>query len=114
VDLRGALMTLTELTDNEIAIVGQCLRAAVEGPFFPDWEFQTLIGVSREEVRQLATRWSSGVMDAGATPDTVVAVLNNLLGYPHGYASAWSSFIRVPPAEVATVLQKVRSGEQTG
>ena len=35
-------------------VIGECLRAAVNGPFFPDWEFSTLFGLTRDEVRAVA------------------------------------------------------------
>ena len=57
---------------------------AANGEYFPDWEFQTLIGVDRQEVREAATSWlADGVISDDAL-DTTHSVLNNLLGYPHG------------------------------
>lgn len=35
------------MTSHDVQIIRQCLRAAVDGPFFPDWEFSTLIGAER-------------------------------------------------------------------
>lgn len=105
-------MALLELSDEEITIVGQCLRAAVEGPFFPDWEFQTLIGFSRDQVQQLAMRWPSRGADDGDTANAVIGVLNNLVGYPHGEESAWGSFISAGPAVVSSVLEKILAQEQ--
>ena len=47
-------MNLDSLSDMDKAIVGQALRAAADGPFFPDWEFHTLFGLERSEVRAIA------------------------------------------------------------
>lgn len=99
-------MALRDLSGEEADIVGQCLWAAVEGPFFPDWEFQTLMGVSREDVRALARKWQSGGC-GDEDADTIVNVLNNIVGYPHGEEAAWSSFITVKPNVVSTVLDKI-------
>jgi hypothetical protein len=41
-----------------VRIVGECLRASVDGPYFEDWEFHTLFG------------------------------LGHLAGYPHGESLA--------------------------
>jgi hypothetical protein len=101
------MMAITTLNDQELAIVGQCLRAAAEGPFFPDWEFQTLMGVSREELTRLALRWPSVATEREITTDIVVSVLNNLLGYPHGKESAWGDFIKVEPAVVSAILDAI-------
>lgn len=46
-------MPLDDLTVAERKIVHECLRASVEGPFFPDWEFGTIFGIEREEVEEV-------------------------------------------------------------
>lgn len=38
-------------------IIQECLRAAVEGPFFPDWNFHALFGLSREDVVAVLESW---------------------------------------------------------
>lgn len=38
------------LSNKQIQSIGECLRAAAYGPFFPDGEFDTLFGLSREQV----------------------------------------------------------------
>jgi hypothetical protein len=96
-----------QLNDQENAVVGQCLRAAVEGPFIPDWEFQTLIGLSREEVRQVAAAWPPQEAADEVVLNTVVGVLNNLLGYPHGQDSAWRSYVAVEQGVVSALLEKI-------
>lgn len=50
-------MSLVELSDAEREIVRECLRAAVDGSLFPDWEFQTLFGLERREVRRILSLW---------------------------------------------------------
>jgi hypothetical protein len=62
----------------------KCLFAAANGEYFPDWEFETLIGAARSYVRRIAATWQS---DSGPEIDAVnlaVVVLGNLAGYPHG------------------------------
>jgi hypothetical protein len=92
--------------DDEAAI-GECLRAAADGPFFPDWEFSTLFGYSRDEIRELADSWPAAVDDPAAWS----AVNNSLLhleGYPHGKWLVWHDWISVPFAEVRAVLSRWR------
>ena len=50
-------MPLADLSPEERNIVLECLRGAAEGPFFPDWEFQTLFGLTRKEVKDIADAW---------------------------------------------------------
>lgn len=104
-------MALLDLSDEEMSIVDQCLRAAVDGPFFPEWEFETLIGVTREELKDLAADWRSHRVSE-QTSDAVVSVLNNLVGYPHGEELVWNSFISVTPAVASTLLEKVLAQRQ--
>ena len=92
-------------------IVRDCLTAAVRGPFFPDWEFHTLIGLERAEVERGLASWP----DASNSDDQDLAVsnvLNNLLGYPDREWDAWQTYISVQPAEVATVLTRWRGDDE--
>jgi hypothetical protein len=69
------------LTDDQRDLVKQCLRAAVDGPYFPDWEFGTLIGATRDEIREIIASWPEVPKDKLYL---VRSVLGNLQGYPHG------------------------------
>ena len=83
----------------------ECLTAAVRGPFFPDWEFQTLFGLEREDVAAVLERWP----DPKCPEDQDVAVtnaLNYLLHYPHRQWGVWNDFISVAPREIVPVLAR--------
>lgn len=99
------------LTADDISIIGGCLRAAVEGPFFPDWEFSTLFGMERREV---ATVWSSWPQteDAADQWRAVSGSMNNLLGYPHGRDDAWHEYIPASRDEVEALYWRI--GEESG
>ena len=88
-------------------VVKACLRAAVEGPFFPDWEFPTLFGLEREEVRQVLESWPEGA-DAGTQFIAVNNALGHLLGYPHGREDAWDDFIPVGREQLQDLVWRVR------
>ena len=94
------------MTDDE-RIIGECLRAAVEGPFFPDWEFPTLFGLKRHEVAEVLARWPQ-TDDLEKRDLAVNNALNNLLGYPHKKMAVWSDFISVSKAEVEAVFRRWR------
>ena len=102
---------LPELTPRDISLIGQSLRAAVEGPFFPDWEFATLMGMSRSDLARVQQEWPRNI-EQDAVRTAVNNALNNLIGYPHGLDEAWESYISAPPAEIAEVLRRWR-GEAT-
>ncbi|MBW3624926.1 MAG: hypothetical protein KY468_16110 [Armatimonadetes bacterium] len=96
------------LTQKEKQVIGECLRAAAEGPFFPDWEFSTLFGLDREEVKQIAEAWP----DIDGTQERVGVginnALNNLLGYPHHKEGDWAKYISVSEDEVDRIFCKWR------
>ena len=100
-------MGLANLREEERQVVLQCLRAAVEGPFFPEWEFHTIFGLTREEVRAVLLSWPDLVE---ADQSVVVAInnsFNNLLGYPTENArELWSKYISVTPMELALIFDK--------
>lgn len=107
-------MPLPDLNKEEVDVVGQCLRASVYGPFFDDIEFQTLFGVSREEAKVVADQFSDvdEFDDSTGNNDDAWLVVNNafanLLGYPHGKESSWSTFISVTPQQVRRIYEKWR------
>ncbi|MEY2563212.1 MAG: hypothetical protein QOH88_1405 [Verrucomicrobiota bacterium] len=99
---------LSSLNDAEKQTVFECLRAASDGPFFPDWEFHTLFGLHRDQV----TRIVASISDIDdSSEDTALAInnaMNNLIGYPHRQEAAWSQFISVSREEVSRVFTKWR------
>lgn len=88
-------MHLERLTEAESRIVGEVLRAAANGPFFPDWEFHTLFGLERQQVREIADRWPLPIIDPEVVTVAVNNSFNNLLGYPHRKDDVWSGWLSV-------------------
>jgi hypothetical protein len=100
-------MPLTDLDEQERDVVRQCLKAAVDGPFFPDWEFETIFGLERDDVRRVLMSWP-GINEAD---ESVVRAINNsfnnLLGYPaKNKQEIWTKFISVSGMELAKIFDK--------
>src|SRR3954462_5885611 len=99
----GALkMSLANLDERERDVIRQCLEATVNGPFFPEWEFGTIFGLERNEVRQVLLSWP----DLDEADESVVRAINNsfnnLLGYPaKNKQELWPKFISVGGMELA-------------
>jgi hypothetical protein len=85
---------LDNIDDRERTTVAECLRAATDGPFFPDWEFQTLFGLERDEVRDVLARWPDPA-DPEEQWQAINGAMNLLLGYPHGKDQIWADYISV-------------------
>ena len=73
--LSGVILPLSDLNSREREVVRECLQAAVEGPFFPEWEFSTLFGLTRDEVRKVLSSWPDG----NESDKFVVAAINKLI-----------------------------------
>jgi hypothetical protein len=72
------------IEDRELII--RCLMEALDGRYFPDWEFPVLMPFSRDDLRSfLDSNPALDELPIGSPPWTFVCcVLNNLTGYPHG------------------------------
>jgi hypothetical protein len=101
-------MALSQLTPHERDAVLRCLRAAADGPFFPDWEFHTLFGIERADVAAVAARWPDVNDTREVVQAAIINSLNNLLGYPHGEAEAFIQWIGAPVEEVERIFSKWR------
>jgi hypothetical protein len=99
---------MSTLTQTECKVVRECLAAAADGPFFPDWEFHSLFGLNRDELRNVLSLWPDVDQKSVVTQLAINNTLNNLLGYPHGQDPAWDHFISAPPAEVSRIFYKWR------
>lgn len=100
-------MPLAALDEKERNVVRECLRAAVDGPFFPDWEFHTIFGLTREEVKAVLMSWP----ELDETNDSVVRAINNsfnnLLGYPaRNKQELWPNYISVSGIDLARIFDK--------
>jgi hypothetical protein len=101
-------MALVDLSAEERQVVFECLRATVSGPFFPDWEFHTLFGIERSDMKAIVDAWPA-IDDSSENVSLAINnSLNNLLGYPHGHNREWLKYVSVPPEEVARIFKKWR------
>ena len=101
-------MHFERLSKRESNIVQEALRAAADGPFFPDWEFHALFGLNREQVRTIAEAWPL----PKAPPDDVVVAVNNafnmLLSYPHRKDAIWFDWLSVSRPELQALFNRLR------
>lgn len=78
---------LSSLNSAEKEIVRRAIDASVNGPFFPDWEFPTLFGISRAEAAEALARFPNLRAENEIDRLAVYNSIANLLGYPHGLAA---------------------------
>ncbi len=94
------------LSYRDHEIIQQCLRASAEGPFFPDEEFSTLFGFSRDTFREVIKGYEPEDDMPVHEGIAVHNALNNLLGYPIDSPDEWHQWISASRDEVTGVLQR--------
>ena len=99
-------MPLRDLSEKEKSIVYNCLEGAADGPFFPDWEFQTLFGLTRTEFRKILGNWPLEDEKSEAARSAINHSFNNLLGYPHGLENRIHQLIGSSPEKIEKVFNK--------
>ena len=92
------------LSSDEMRIIGECLAAAVEGPYFPDWEFRTLFGLGRAEVAGVLRSWPTAPGEDETADLAVNNALLNLASYPHG--EDLGRFVSATPERLLEILAK--------
>lgn len=102
---------LAEMSEREVQIIGECLSAAANGPFFPDWEFATLFGLQRDKVAEIASTWpviSPHEIDAGVADQAINNTFIWLFWYPHKLMKRWTEYISATPRESYDLYQRWR------
>lgn len=94
------------LNSRETEIVNRALTAIVEGPFFPDWEFQTLFGVVRERMREELAKNPRSPEWADVHSSYVNSALFFLTTYPIKNKEPLAAF-GVDLLEVAAIMKKL-------
>ncbi len=92
-----------KFNDKEKKIIKECLNATVNGPFFPDWEFHTLLGFERLYVKDIFENWSEMSELKESANDIILVIkvsIGNLLSYPHGNEDVWSDYISISKQEL--------------
>ncbi len=104
---------------GHLHVLTRCLQETVRGPYFPDWKFHTLIGLTSAEVEHIGSTGpeapSTMFKNDGAHHATPVAadnVANNLVDYPHGVSRAdLEVALGCVLAEVANATATWRGGQ---
>src|SRR5689334_119418 len=108
---------VASLSNEEAELIRAALTAGAEGPYFPNWEIQTLLAVSRDELTEVLMAWPEAAATTSWEPDpervqyiAVSNVLNNLVGYPHGKWPALQVELGVEQRDLVELLERWRGG----
>jgi hypothetical protein len=99
-----------KLTDDEMKMIFSCLKAACEGPFFPDWEIHSLMGFEKEDIKNFLKNVKEINWEDKETEYIVNNVIVNLLWYPHGENKILSEYISAPKEHLLKLFNKLKGG----
>jgi hypothetical protein len=96
-----------DLNAEDLELIRRCMLACLnDTESFEEWEFSTIFGVNRDQMRAVMERWPD--VDQTST-DVLCAVGNslaNLLGYPHGHNDDFDAHFGVPFADVKKLMRR--------
>jgi hypothetical protein len=98
---------IKSLTEEERKTVFQCMVAIYRGPFISDPAFHPMVGVGREELRQILDAWPA-IDDIGDASPAYLAINNSMAHMVHGLKaqSVWSDWVDVSREEAERVFIK--------
>jgi hypothetical protein len=97
------------LSPADVETVRHAIRASAEGGFFPDGEFETLFGVTRDIVRKVYQAWPQRSVSPEEFSCAVLGSLNQLIGYPHGRDAELLEYVPEAPASLQRALERLSS-----
>lgn len=113
-ETRSQKVLLRGLDDDVVEVLGRCLRAATEGPFFRDDELDQLFSQDRGSLAVVASMWTRMNLAAPDLRRTVVSVAEMLLERRETHAEAWDTMVGATPEQVRGALEvfsRVVTGE---
>jgi hypothetical protein len=69
---------------DELETIKICMTASCMEKFFPEWEFQSLFGIERDELKQAVSLFPNLNYEDDIHNAAIKGSLGHLLGYPHG------------------------------
>ena len=101
-------MSLQNLTKEEKLIVFNCLQAVAYTQFIEDTVFHTLMGIHRDNLKQVINNWDSvdeSILDVKLALNNS---MNNLISLKTDEYEVWNKYISVSHEEVERVFYKWR------
>lgn len=99
---------LRKLDDDVVQLLGRCLRAAAEGPFFTDAELVDLFRRSRKSMQIVAGMWPRVNLAAPDVLDLLDRLVRALLDRAAGHEKDWSEWIGASAEQLDAALEVFR------
>lgn len=109
-EFRSEKVLRRKLDDDVVAVLGRCLHAAAEGPFFTDQELSELFRRNRESMAIVAGMWPSHLnLAAPEVLDVLERVVGALVARADRDPLAWNRWVDARPAQVGAALEVFRT-----
>jgi hypothetical protein len=95
------------LDERERQTVFECLCNAEKEEFFPEWEFETLFGITKKQLSSVREKWPEVDTRQSDVATAIVGAMNHLLGYPHGKNEQGARYIGSRPDAIRATLDKL-------
>lgn len=105
-------MALKDLDAAEMDLVLRCLKCMASGGLIEDWEFETVMGVNREDLAAVAKAWPKVDESAQSVALAINNTFVNILWYPH--RQALEDLVSASEEEVQRVFAKWKGGLPDG
>lgn len=97
---------LTQITDEEKRLIGECLHAISNGPFLSDLEFRILVRLERAEMVAIAECWPDFDDKDDAVPRLVSQSLLCLVVYPRHKVDELPKYVSASEARLKEFTHK--------
>jgi len=113
-EYRSQKVLRRKLDEDLLKLLGRCLAAASEGPFFSDNELEALFGRSRQSMQIVAGMWPRLNLAAPELPQLLSRIAAELTRRIDPESGEWTEWIGGTPEQVTTaaeVFRRVSMGE---
>lgn len=103
-----------KLDEDLVDVLGRCLSAAADGPFFSDAELESLFGRSRESMQVIAGMWPRMNLAAPDLRELLTRTVEELTRRADSTPRPWDEWIGASPEKIETaveVFRRVSAGE---
>lgn len=100
-------MNLNSLSKNDLEVIKNCLTFSEDERVFPEWEFETLFGISRELFSAISREWPAVDLENQNVEIAIIGCLNNILGYLNMSDKDWKKNFSFNHDELLKILRKI-------
>ena len=101
-------MKLNNLSKNDLEIIKNCLIFSEDERLFPEWEFETLFGISREQFRAISRDLPAVDSESQNVEMAVIGCLNHILGYLHMSDKDWKKNFSFSHDQLLRILRNIK------